>query len=126
MSKASTAEFLRRSHQDRLRSRLDTSCGEVVFSLHISSGFVEVKIIPSQSQEARATLSSNLQGDSGVDLVFDEARFVSNTDELLAISTGQLHCCGLGSPPAFSSRGMPLVCGASGVSELHTNCNTNC
>lgn len=43
-----------------------------LFSLHISLGFGEVKVIKCHSFEALATRVSNLWGDSLVDSVFDE------------------------------------------------------
>lgn len=76
----------------------------LVFSLHISIGFGEVKIILSHCFEASATRGSNLWGDSLVDLVFDELPSVSNTDELLVVTTALSCCCGLVLPPPFYPR----------------------
>lgn len=75
-----------------------------VFSPHISSGFGEVKIILNHCFEASATCGSNLWGDSLVEVVFDEVPSVSNTDELLVVTTAQPSCCGLGLPPPFYPR----------------------
>lgn len=61
-------------------------------------------MIQHRCSEASATRGSNLWGDSLADSVFDEVLSVSNTDELLVVTTAQPRCCGLGLPPPFYPR----------------------